>query len=62
MLGERSQAASKPVWSFVVGIFLSLGAAAHADVAVVLYKAPMTCKGITTWLARKASTERYGCL
>lgn len=50
------------MWSFVVGIFLSLGAAAHADVAVVLYKAPMTCKGITTWLARKASTERYGCL
>lgn len=63
LVGRKSQAAPKPVRSFVFRIFsLSPGAAAHADVAVVLYKALMTCKGITTWFGRKASTGCYGCL
>ena len=39
-----------------------LGAAAHADVAVVLYKALMICKTITTWFGCRASMKYYGCL
>lgn len=57
----ENQTASKPI-QFVFGIFLILGAAAHADVAVVLYKALMICKIIMTQFGRKASTKYYGCL
>lgn len=59
----ESQTASTPT-QFVFGRCFSylLGAAAHADVAVVLYKALMICKSITTQLGWKASTKYYGCL
>lgn len=43
---------------FSVGIFSYLrGAAAHADVAVVLYKALMICKSITTQVWMESTNE-----
>lgn len=44
----ESQTASKPVWVCFRYFSYLLGAEAHADVAVVLYKALMICKSITT--------------
>lgn len=48
---------------FLLSAFPYLLAQRYMQMSLLFFiKLQMTCKGITTWFARTASTERYGCL
>lgn len=61
--GGKEPGSQQASVEFLLSAFPYLLAQRYMQMSLLFFiKLQMTCKGITTWLARTASTERYGCL